>query len=116
MPRGLTIASSVLPALMASSPAFAKIPAQSGDWHPGWDWGWGHMIFGSLMMVLLWGGIIIAIVFVVRWLGGGPSHDGKPMAPGNTALEILQERFARGEIDKEEFEERRRLLSNGNKS
>ena len=77
----------------------------------GWDWGWGHMIFGSLMMVLFWGGIIVVIVLAVRWLGSGSSHGTMPATSRNKALDILQERFARGEIDKEEFEERKRLLS-----
>jgi putative membrane protein len=46
---------------------------------------------------------------VVRWLGGvggGPAQGSKPKA----ALDILEERFARGEIDKDEFEDRRRAL------
>ncbi len=69
------------------------------------------MIFGSFMMVLLWGGIILVIVLAVRWLGGGsPPAAGSPPT-GSKALAILEDRFARGEIDKEEFEERRRLLS-----
>lgn len=115
MRRRLTNAFMGLPLALASWPTVAQTPAQRpGHWHYGWDWGWGHMIFGSLMMVLLWGGIIVAIVVAVRWLGGGPSHSATPPAAHNTALEILRERFARGEIDKEEFEERQRLLSNGN--
>jgi putative membrane protein len=76
-------------------------------WHPGW--GWGHMIFGGLMMIVFWGGIIVLVVLLVRWLGGGgaTSH---VSTPRRTPLEILQERFAKGEIDKEEYEERRKLL------
>ena len=87
--------------------------AQPDTWHGGWHdgWGWGHMIFGSLMMLLFWGGLIILIVVVVRWIGSGPTRSGDGAAPGNRALDILEERYARGEIDKEEFEERRRLLS-----
>ncbi len=52
--------------------------------------------------------IVGVVVLVVRWLGvgGGPAQGSKPKA----ALEILEERFARGEIDKDEFEERRRAL------
>ena len=80
-------------------------------WNHGWDWAPGHMIFGSLMMVVFWGGIIVAIVLAVRSFGGGKSHDATPPASGNEALDILKDRFARGEIDKEEFGERKRLLS-----
>ncbi|MGE0333836.1 MAG: SHOCT domain-containing protein [Gammaproteobacteria bacterium] len=79
-------------------------------WHPAW--GWGHMIFGGLMMIVFWGGIIVLIVLLVRWLGGaGASSHTSSSATRRTALEILQERFAKGEIDKEEYEERRKLLS-----
>lgn len=93
------------------SPAFAQA---YGDrdvwWHPAW--GWGHMIFGGLIMIAFWGGIIVLIVLLVRRLGGrsGSGHESTPTTR-RTPLEILQERFAKGEIDKEEYEERRKLLS-----
>ena len=110
MQRRLTNAFMVLPAALGSMPALAQTSADRPDyWHYGW--GWGHMIFGSLMMILFWGGIIVVIVVAMRWLGSGSSHGTTPATPRNKALDILQERFARGEIDKEEFEERRRLLS-----
>lgn len=82
-------------------------------WHHGWDsgWGLGHMVFGSLTMIAFWVGIIVAIVLVVRSFGGGTSHGTIPPASRNTAFDILKDRLARGEIDKEEFEERKPLLS-----
>jgi putative membrane protein len=47
------------------------------------------------------------VVLVVRWLGGTSGGSGnRPKA----ALDILEERFARGEIDKDEFEARRQAL------
>ncbi len=102
-----------LPAALGSVPALAQTSADRPDyWHYGWDWGSGHMIFGSLMMILFWGGLILLIVLAARWLGGRLSRDAGPAAPRKLALDILEERFARGEIDKEEFEERKRLLSN----
>ena len=76
--------------------------------------GWSGMIFGPLIMILVFAITIAIVVLIVRWLGGpwhGTSwHRHHPPA-GHTALDILRERFARGEIDRQEFEERRRLLS-----
>ena len=97
---------------LASLPAAAQITGDRPDyWHDGWDWGWGHMIFGSLMMIIFWGGIIFAIVLAIRWLGGATSHSAAPPTSRKSPLDILQNRFARGEIDKGEFEERKRLFS-----
>ena len=72
-----------------------------------WGGGWYGMIFGPLFMMLMLAVVIAAVVFLVRWAGG----QGLAAAPPHrTALDILKERFARGEIDKDEFEERRRVL------
>jgi putative membrane protein len=65
------------------------------------------MIFGPLFMILVLAVVIAIAVLLVRWLGGAGPHQ---MPPGRTPLDILKERFARGEIDKAEFEERRRVL------
>jgi putative membrane protein len=112
MLRQLTNALMTLPAALVSLPALAQPTAGGPDYgHYGWDWGWGHMIFGSVMMVLFWGGIIVLIVLAVRWMGGGTSHGPVPPSSQKSALDILERRFAQGEIDKEEFEERKRLLS-----
>jgi putative membrane protein len=69
-------------------------------------WGWGWMIFGGLHMLLFWALVIGVIVLVVRVLSDGASgkrHD-------KDALAILKERYARGEIDKAEYERMREDL------
>jgi putative membrane protein len=75
--------------------------------------GWYGMFMGPLMMIIFIAVIVILVVLVVRWLGGsGSGLSAHPHTPaGKTPVDILKERFARGEIDKEEFEERRRILS-----
>jgi putative membrane protein len=70
--------------------------------------GWGHMLFGGLMMVLFWGAVIALAVFLVRGLTRGRGD--AMVQPRPTALDILQERYARGEIDREEYEQRRHDL------
>jgi putative membrane protein len=70
------------------------------------------MMFGGLGMLLFWGLIIVVLVLLVRALSGRSSDSGESGAtpPRPTPLEILRERYARGEIDKAEFEERRKTL------
>ena len=88
-------------------PAEAQV-YREGIWH--YTWGWGPMLLGGLMMVLFWAAVITLVVLLVRWLAGlGTTREQRPYK--STAIEILEERFARGEIDREEFEERRRVLS-----
>jgi putative membrane protein len=69
------------------------------------------MIFGPLFMILALAVVIAVVVLLVRWIGG-PGYGAQPpyQPPPGRALDILKERFARGEINKEEFEERRRVL------
>lgn len=68
----------------------------------GFDSGWGA--FGAIWMVVFWAAVIALIVWVVSRLSGPQTTHGR-------AEEILEERFARGEIDRQEFEERRRELT-----
>lgn len=71
-------------------------------------WG-GGMIFGPLMMILFLILIVMAVVAIVRWLGGGSTMPAP--GAGRSALNILDERFAHGEIEQEEYESRKRTLS-----
>lgn len=69
------------------------------------------MFFGPLMMVLFVAALVIVVVLLVRWLGGMSHSLALPPPSGKTPLDLLKERFARGEID-EEYEERRQILEN----
>lgn len=70
----------------------------------GWMWGTGGFV-AMLMMLVFWAVVIVAIVLGIRWLVG-PGR--APRA--DQALETLRARYARGEINREEFEARRRDL------
>ena len=82
----------------------------------GWDMGpgmmgWGILAwFGPIMMVIFWVAITVAIIFFVRWLMASSKGSHSP-APQDSALEILKKRYARGEIGKEEFEEKKKDLA-----
>lgn len=74
-----------------------------------WGIGWGNWVVGLLMMGLFWGGLVLLVVLVVRgWDGTRRPHGGTPNQPA--ARSILEERFAKGEISEDEFEERGRVL------
>lgn len=79
-------------------------------WDHGWGWG-GMMTGGGFTLLVFLGGIMLLVVLLARSVGGL----GTPHEPAGryrqTPLEILQDRFARGEIDKQEYEERRKTLS-----
>ena len=70
-------------------------------------WGAGFGILGMIMMILFWVLIAWAIVALVRYLFGSREDRERDNRP----LEILKERYAKGEIDKKEFEERKKELS-----
>jgi putative membrane protein len=73
------------------------------------DVGVGWMIVMMLGMVLFWGLVILGVIWLVREYGHSAVRSGGPDDP----LTILQRRFANGEINAQEYEERRRTLSSG---
>ncbi len=67
------------------------------------DMGWFGSGAGPLFMLLFWGLVILGLVALVRWL----AQSGAGKTREKTALDILKERYARGEINREEFEQKR---------
>jgi len=90
--------------LLAAAPALAQSAYPRGEYY-GHMWGGSYGFLGAGMMVLFWGAIVFLVVVAVRWLS-----DGKPTKSSASALDILKERLARGEIDPEEYEARRKVL------
>lgn len=72
------------------------------------------MMIMPVMMVLFLVVAFLIIIPLIRYLGFGPPWmhgDQRHLPPSHSALDILDERFARGEIDKTEYEEKRRLIA-----
>jgi putative membrane protein len=110
---------------VAALPALAQQQEQAAPYgHGHVIWGWHpFMIVGPIFVLLAIIGIMVIFVWLVRWatqgypfyghgfhhVHGGCPYCGGP-GRGRAALDILDERFAKGEIDKAEFEEKRKLL------
>ncbi|MGW5479148.1 SHOCT domain-containing protein [Streptomyces sp. NPDC004008] len=88
-------------------------------WYDG-GWGWGSWFMVALMMVLFWGLVTAGVIALVHYIRGG-HHASQPGAPGQPgergwghgqgrAEDLLAERFARGEIDEDEYKRRLALL------
>lgn len=104
-----TVPLAVLASLAPLATAWAQSTETYGNYPHMGGWGWGGMVFGPLMMIVLIAVVVVVIVLVMRFMGVGGA--GRASPAGGTALDILESRYARGEIDREEFEERKRILS-----
>ncbi|HEX7454429.1 MAG TPA: SHOCT domain-containing protein [Gallionella sp.] len=74
-----------------------------------YGWGWGGMGFGmGFGMLLFWGLLIAAIVMLVKCSRGSGSCGKRDQ--DKSALDLLKERYAGGEIERDEFEQKKRDL------
>ena len=95
---------------VAGVPGSAWAQERGADWgwgmHPMSSWMWGTWGLGMmLMMLVFWGLVIAGIVLAIRGLAGQGER-----SRSDRALDILRERYARGEINKDEFEAKQRDL------
>jgi putative membrane protein len=79
-------------------------------------WGTGMNGWGMTMMtvssLLFWGLVIAAVVALLRYTGRTTQH-GVPATPATAPQQVLAERFARGDIDEDEYTRRLQVLNTG---
>ncbi len=74
------------------------------------DYGWGGWLAMGTVMVVLWILVIGGSIWAVRTLAGDRGRTGDRL-PRSSADEVLAQRFARGEIEEDDFRHRRDVLS-----
>jgi putative membrane protein len=72
--------------------------------------GYGGSWLGGILMVIFWIAVIIGIIFLIRWLVQSTGSGGHGARSEESAVDILKKRYARGEIDKKEFDARKKDL------
>ena len=94
-----------------SNPVMAQ-PGRYGDWNMGpWMMGnWGMGWFGMIFMMIFWILIIVGGIFLIKWLIQTTSKGRSNFEEGSKAVNILKERYAKGEITREEFEANKKDL------
>ena len=108
LPKIVPVLAALCPVILPLSPAFAQ---RYDGWHPGMMDGWGMGWFGGIFMIVFWILIIVGLVFLIKWLvQSSRDSSGGSGKPTSRALHILEERYARGEIDKQEFQDKKKDL------
>ncbi len=109
----LIIGGIIVVALIVLPTVFGLISGwQYGGWGmmgPGMMGGFGWMWLMPILSIVFLGLIIWAVVALVRGLSGSRGPDSGSTSP-DSALEVLKKRYARGEIDKQEYEEKKKDL------
>ena len=85
------------------------IPLADTWMHGGWGWGWMSLMM--VLMVLFWGAVIFGVVLLIRGATQGGSGAGERPPPKESPIEILERRFAEGEITEEDYRARREVLA-----
>jgi len=78
-------------------------------WDDNGTWNTGDWVAMSLMMVIFWGLLVVAVVAFVRW-SRRDAATSRTAAPPETAEQLLANRFARGDLDEEDYSRRLSVL------
>jgi len=73
--------------------------------------GYGDGGFSLIVSIIWWIAVVVLLVLLVRWIMSHPAHRLTRESKEKNALEILAERYAKGEIGKEEFEAKKKDLT-----
>ncbi len=73
-------------------------------------WGYGMGWLGMILMALFWVAVIVGIILLIRWIFVSTGAKGHGTTSEDSPLEILKRRYARGDISKEEFEQKKKDL------
>ncbi|WP_299976722.1 SHOCT domain-containing protein [Desulfobacula sp.] len=99
--------------------AFFLLPAHDAAF-AGWgdnNYGYygGHMMGGAgymgWFMILFWGLLLISLIFIIRWISHLSMGKEAGQGPDKKSLDILKERLAKGEIEIDEYREKKQYLS-----
>jgi len=119
--RNIALASGLLAAIVGIATSVVaqvgEIPDRNAPYYYGHDMMWGGsqwggfgMVLGPIFMILIVVGIVAGIIYLLRLFGAaGPG--GSSQTAHDRSLALLKERYAKGEIDSEEFAERKKLLA-----
>jgi putative membrane protein len=77
-------------------------PGLMGNWGMGW--------FGMIFMIIFWVLVIVGLAFLIKWLIQTTNSGKTDARTDSRAIQILKERYARGEIEKAEFDARKKDL------
>ena len=111
--KAATISITALSVVLFSS---TSALAQWGDnrgWHMGpammggWSMGW----FGGIFMMIFWVLVLVGLIFLIKWLIQTTNRVKSDAGNSNRSLGILKERYARGEIDTAEFQDKKKVLA-----
>jgi uncharacterized membrane protein len=92
----------------------AQLIPLADTWGMHGDVGWGWMVLMMALMVLFWGAVVFGIVWLIRGATHGePARSGETLASRETALQILERRFAEGALTLDDYRARREVLMNG---
>jgi putative membrane protein len=85
------------------------------DRYGGYGMGPGMMGYGvgwvmGIINIIFWVVVIVGVIYLIKWLSASSKRGDRETKSENTALDILRERYAKGEINKEEFEEKKKVL------